>query len=53
MMKHLSEQTIYQEHQKAYHQHQQAFDQHPLVQNYVTLKEQLAPLLNELQAIIE
>ncbi|MFZ9138954.1 MAG: YlbF family regulator [Bacilli bacterium] len=53
MMKHLSEQEIYQTHQSAYRQHQQAFDEHPLVQNYVTLKEQLSPLLNELQAIIE
>ena len=46
MMKVLTDQVVYQE-------HQQAFDQHPLVQNYQTLKEQLSPLLNELQAIIE
>jgi len=53
MMKNLAEQSIYQTHQSAYRQHQQAFDEHPLVQNYVSLKEQLSPLLNELQAIIE
>jgi len=53
MMKHLADQVIYQTHQSAYRQHQQAFDEHPLVQNYVSLKEQLSPLLNELQAIIE
>ncbi len=53
MMKHLSDQVIYQRHQTAYRQHQLAFDEHPLVQNYVSLKEQLSPLLNELQAIIE
>lgn len=53
MMKHLSEKTIYQTHQDAYRQHQQAFDTHPLVVNYLTLKEQLAPLLNQLQATIE
>jgi cell fate (sporulation/competence/biofilm development) regulator YmcA (YheA/YmcA/DUF963 family) len=53
MMKNLSEQTIYQTHQQAYQQHQQAFDQHPLVQNYLMLKEQLAPLLNQLQEMIE
>jgi cell fate (sporulation/competence/biofilm development) regulator YmcA (YheA/YmcA/DUF963 family) len=53
MMKHLSEKEIYQQHQAAYKGHQQAFDQHPLVMNYLTLKEQLAPLLNQLQATIE
>jgi cell fate (sporulation/competence/biofilm development) regulator YmcA (YheA/YmcA/DUF963 family) len=53
MMKYISEKALYQQHQVAYQQHQQAFDQHPLVQNSVTLKEQLSPLLNELQAIIE
>ncbi|MFZ9704410.1 MAG: YlbF family regulator [Bacilli bacterium] len=53
MMKVLTDQVVYQEHQQAYRHYQQAFDQHPLVQNYQTLKEQLSPLLNELQAIIE
>lgn len=53
MMKHLTDPMVYQQHQTAYRQHQQAFDEHPLVQNYVSLKEQLSPLLNELQAIIE
>lgn len=53
MMKHLSEKDIYQTHQTAYQQHQRAFDEHPLVVNYLALKEQLSPLLNQLQATIE
>jgi cell fate (sporulation/competence/biofilm development) regulator YmcA (YheA/YmcA/DUF963 family) len=53
MMKHLSETEIYQTHQKAYQLHQRAFDEHPLVINYVSLKEQLSPLIEQLQTIIE
>lgn len=53
MMKYIADQEIYQKHQAAYRVHQQAFDSHPLVQNYLTLKEQLSPLLEQLQQIIE
>jgi cell fate (sporulation/competence/biofilm development) regulator YlbF (YheA/YmcA/DUF963 family) len=53
MMKHLGDADIYKKHQEAYRQAQTEFDQHPLVVNYVNLKEQLSPLLNQLQSIIE
>ena len=53
MMKHIADADIYKKHQEAYKQCQGEFDQHPLVVNYVNLKEQLSPLLNQLQSIIE
>jgi cell fate (sporulation/competence/biofilm development) regulator YmcA (YheA/YmcA/DUF963 family) len=53
MMKHIADADIYKKHQEAYKRCQADFDEHPLVVNYVTLKEQLSPLLNQLQSIIE
>jgi cell fate (sporulation/competence/biofilm development) regulator YmcA (YheA/YmcA/DUF963 family) len=53
MMKHIADADIYKKHQEAYKQCQSEFDQHPLVVNYVNLKEELSPLLNQLQSIIE
>ena len=53
MMKHIADADIYKKHQEAYKQCQGEFDQHPLVVNYVNLKEQLSPLLNQLQSMIE
>ena len=49
MMKHIADADIYKKHQEAYKQCQSEFDQHPLVVNYVNLKEELCPLLNQLQ----
>jgi cell fate (sporulation/competence/biofilm development) regulator YmcA (YheA/YmcA/DUF963 family) len=53
MMKTISDQTLYQQHKKQYDQHQQQFQNHPLVQNYQSLREELAPLLETIKDIIE
>jgi cell fate (sporulation/competence/biofilm development) regulator YmcA (YheA/YmcA/DUF963 family) len=53
MMKTIGDQPLYQQHKKQYDDHQEQFQNHPLVQNYQSLREELAPLLEMIKDIIE
>jgi len=53
MMKTIHEAALYQQHKAAYEHHLGLFEAHPLVQNYETIKAEIKPLLDQLQAIIE